>query len=571
MNAMRLARRLAYFALAAAGAGCGLGSRGGSGGPALVVPAPAAVVIAPTSTAASLRGALPVSLSDGSAATWSIEPSSVPSYLKLARLSGTTGVDPISYEVDVAEAPQGRVSVFELSVGVSRTDVPPLRVRFSVDERLPRLGAAYPLVLDVGQRFPYLYLSGSFTEDIVANGMLEVSGATVLGAEIERPAGTHVVVALKDVTAGVPITARLNYGLLRTTATVQVVAREVPPGYFAALPFEVRRPPVYSMSQQAYFYISGGSVRRLALQGGAWVESARALTDPLDLDLARRDAALIVMTREGMIELDATSLEVVRAPLLGFQSRPLASWFWSSWNKHLVVSMADRMWWSDVDVGCGSAPRTAALSDPSNESPGPLQIECNGTNSGFGLLAGGDRNIVLFFKNDASADYQYWDTVSGNARESRFPVGNPRGLVATTYRGGPFVPWGGGFSLGFAGVEVRRVEWAPAGYTIGAYGMGPSDDYALSYAYVVDAGTQGPQASAPTLFLVKSDISQPAPLPGIPIALAQPLGCLSGRPVDEPCEHRAHIMVDPANRHAMILGPQGVAIVPFPAGTFPLQ
>ncbi len=557
----------------------------GDDAPALTVAEPAPIVIASTTEPAGLRGSLAVSLSDGSSANWSVEPTSVPAYLKLTRLTGTTGVDPLSYEVDVAEAPPGRLSTFDVTVLVDRPDVTPVRVPFTVDERLPRLNSALPAVLDVGQRSFYLpvMISGSFPEDVVANGKLEVFGATVFSAGLEppqlsaRPAGssrfaTHVRVWLDRVTDGVPVTLRLDYGLLRTTITVPVVARAVPPSHFATLPFEVRRPPVYSAEQQAYFYLSGGSVRRLALQGGAWTESSRALAEPLDLDLARRGASLVVMTRQGMVELDAITLEVRRSPLLAFASGPLPNGLWNSWNKHLVVSFTDRMWWLNVDVGCAASPRTAHLSDPPLESASPLQIACNSTNSGFGLLASGDRNVIRFFKNDASVSHQSWTTSRDQAGTARGPVGSAKGLVASTYEGGVVLTWLGGFFLGAAAdfAEPRSVEWAPAGYTIGAYGIAPSDDYALSYAYVLAGGAQGPVATAPTLFLARPVIGTGPAAPGTPFALPQAVGCLPGRPLDEPCEHRAHILVDPANRHAMVLGPQGLAIVPFPAGTFPL-
>lgn len=581
MRSRDLWARCAVLAVALAGVACG----GGDDAPALTVAQPAPIVITSTTAPADLRGSLSVSLSDGSAAAWRVEPSSVPAYLKLARSAGITGVDPIAYEVDVAEAPQGRLSTFDLTVLVDSPDVTPVQVPFSVDERLPRLGSAQPAVVDVGQRsfsLPLL-VSGSFPEDVVANGKLEVFGATVFGASIEQPQlsarppgssrfATHLRVWLDRVTEGVPVTLRLDYGLLRTTITVPVVARAVPPSHFATLPFEVRRPPVYSADQQAYFYLSGGSVKRLALQGGAWVESSRALAEPLDLDLARRGASLVVLTREGMVELDAVTLTVRRPSLLGFSSRPLPSGLWNSWNKHLVVSITDRMWWLDVDVGCAASPRTADLSDPPLESASPLHITCNGTNSGFGLLASGDRNLIRFFKNDASANHQSWSTARDEVGTARHPVASARGLVTTTYVGGAVLTGAGGFFIGtpdFA--EARTVEWAPAGRTVGAYGMAPSDDYALSYAYQLTAGAQGAAATAPTLYLARPIIGTGPAAPGTPFALPQPVGCLPGRPADEPCEHRAHIVVDPANRHAMVLGTQGLAIVPFPAGTFPLR
>lgn len=528
------------------------------------------VPLGPQTSTAELSGQSEVTLGDGRVLTWQVDPATVPPWLTLAALSGQTGRDSIRFTVNPALLTRYADRAAQMRVTVPDTSVDPAVALVVVLDQLPRLYGSNAPVLELGQP-TRVTIQGHFPVDVVANGQLEVLGATGR----MRMLNGQLLGEFDNLVAGVPVQLRLRYPTLESTLTIPVLA---PATAQATAVFPLahgqQRPPVYSSRHQSFYFVAEGALQRLANQGGTWVRSTVSAPGALDLALTPDQAQLLVLGPQGISRHDPATLAATGS-LVSFAAGTVSAELAQSRNKHLVTTLDGKAIWAVQGARCDAAWTLMPVDAPGAQPETPRGFDCTGTPSLTGLATSRDQRYYMVYQNDPlrqplvadslSFDAGLWRSdgarlpalgVASMAWDTPSVLDNEGARVAVSLQGGlvtTFREVTGGFFL------------QPADRVLAGHGERTGNTAnLLTYAYKrgTDAGGH-PQALEPLLlnFTLGPQPSGPAAT----LALPQPVGCLPGLPAGEPCDHRAHVLTDLGGRHVLVLGPQAALVVPLNA------
>lgn len=565
-------------------------------GLAFGVGGPQGFVIASDTQPAQLQQSLPVTMTDASATAWTA--STTAPWLKLARTTGTTGVDALSLAVDPAHlADYLPGATAHVVVGVDRADVPPQDLTVGLSYSAPYVRDMWTTGLKAGGR-ARLYLNGQFDYNVATNNSLSLTGARLLNTRQVSDSsllGNTTVLQLDvdQVVPGQAITATLSSPLLATQANVLVAATPAG-GSFVAMPWGVRKPASYSPANSALYLAGSDTVWRVAMAGGNWTLSSASLPGVFDVDPRPDEKHLLAVGTNGLSLLDPVSLQPVwsNVPVVDYVGNPAVLSGAADTDSKSVLHSSDGYGWvtyscaacgytnargvAQLSLGYADAIRPAA--GIVNLSRGAYAIQrSDGSFATPWMIGSAGRKTVLATSaqaTDATAfagDSMSRVDVNGNA------AWYSPGLTPLAW---PVAPAGVGDDGGAAlrtdgwiwnqyGVyfEFNVATLAPAGQTIGGWGLSGDGQYVLMYTYQLNGAGDTATATLPTLHVIDlfshPTLVSPAEMVAIPLAGVP--GCGSPRAPGETCQHAVHVLLDPSGSLAFVAGPRGVAVAALPA------
>ena len=534
-------------------------------------------------TAQQLVNTLPVTMTDGSAVTWSASTSTP--WLHLAHTSGTTGVDAVQVTLDTTNlasllpGADGHVVV-----SVDRANVPSQDVGVALGFLGPYLTDVWPGAIEGSSG--RLYVGGYFGYGAATDGTLQVSGARVVHQQLVTDnyfVGTIPVlqVDVDQAVPGQPITASMVSPYLTTQASVPVVAA---PGWaagFAPLPYGLRKPPSFSPANAALYFAGQDTLWRFAAQGGAWTLAAAAAPGIVDVDPRPDEAHLL--------SVDAASQLAMRDPVTlapVWSGVPLQEYFGQAAP---VASAQD----PDTKTLLHTSDGYAWITETYGQSAGVGQLVL-GIVDGVAPAAGRFNDNRGFYSDYAGDGTPRTPWMTGSAGRKSVLATNDQGTRATwmlgelmsratttgvTFAVHPAAVSDGGDRLILAnGLAMSGLgtmsTWdlsglVPAGQQAGGWGLTGDGRFVLLYTYQLQGSGASATATQPTLhvFDLSAVTFGGALLPSetAALALAGVPGCGTPLAAGESCTHTAHVVVDPASTIAFVAGPRGVAAVPLPA------
>lgn len=593
---------------------CTLGaSAGGEGvqvwantqiGQAFGVTAPQPFTIARDTPASALQQTVAVTMTDGSAATWSASTSSP--WLRLARTHGTTGVDGLGLALDTSHLGAWLPGdTAHVQVSVDRPNVPAQDVAIGLGFAASWMNDAWAGTFTGGAG--RLYVAGQFEPDIATNHEVSVSGArmTALHTATDPFFVGNVQVLQIDVDQvvdGQPITVALTTPWLATQASVPVSMDRGYAAGFAPLPFGARKPPSFSAANGALYFAGQDTVWRYASTGSGWALSSAALPGVIDVDPRPDESHLLAVSETSVAMLDSVTLQATwsGAPVSDYFGSPAAIVGGADVDSKSVLHTTDGNAWvtyampsaaamASTGVGqltLGLFDATAPTGAHINQSRG--QISFAATSSGAPaapwMIASADRQAVLATSANASdATALMGETLRKLDVDQPFgpgapvaPFGEasfawPTAPAAVSAYGYPALRTDGELWYSMSGymhsADLRSL--VPSGQTAGGWGLTRDGALVLLYTYQITGSGSAATASQPTLHVFQLKAPGSA-LPTVPpteiatIALAGLPGCGSPLASGETCQHTAHVLVDPASTVVFVAGPRGVAAVPLP-------
>lgn len=528
--------------------------------------APAVIDLSPTRGVDALRTTADVSLADGRALTWQVDTTALPAWLSLDSSTGVTGRDPIRFRVDPGQMPPGLSTVVQLPVSIEQAAAPTVNASLTVQDRLPRLTgvtprAFYPADPSGTYGWPS-QLYGYFPAGVFSRSQLEILGA---GAGVGQQSEDLFRVTTFQTLAGSTVTFRLSYPAWTSTLSVPVraVPSPLPTPLVFPLPMGVRKPAVYSQRDEAFFFIVNGAVNRLALRGGTWQLEALPADGAVDLDLTVREDRLLVMSARGIDAVDPGTLGRIGS-VRSFASGELSPAVASSRLKHLGVTYNDRLFWISDGERCDARLWSVPLSAPQG-SPTLTSLPCQGTSSQASLLVNRGRRFVTLYQADNAKAPVVLDVATGSRDALSSLPGLARGLEGSMLLGAEVVDALGNLSastpFGFS-TPVMVQAYMPVGITVAGFGLRDAGlpYVAYGYASTTVAGGRQEASGAKVLVFRSSSVQGPQDLRAT-VDLPQAVGCLQGRPADEPCEHLAQLTFDSSGQHLLVLGPRAAILV----------
>jgi hypothetical protein len=543
------------------------------------------------STAADLKSSTSIEMADGSSVTW--HASSNQAWLKLARISGITGVDALPLEVDRATVTSGNeFRGADLTVWVDKPGTQPYTRSVTYSSHIPKFTIASPGVL-LGST-ARIYVAGPFyasSSDILVPGVVQVDGATLRGVQwicdcrFVGDVGA-LMIDLDGITPGQAVTVRTTSPLAPSSLTLLSQPPWQMPSGFANLPLGNYRPPTINPATGDVYFTGNEQLAHWSPAGGNWSApqwaSFPGMVDAtLTPDAARlygvRGRQVFAIDPPTLREISSASLSPTwdggssqfdpTAPTTGHvlaysaDGRALASftqrsqysgWYGVKWlcGRNSMASDADIMVSPDLcDPGAGDGVGNL----PPDAAP-------NIVRSAQG------QSLGLWYPGGGVKIYQRFD--QARLQPGSIPAG--ASLTAISDDGNWVIQDNGD-------MRARHVSWSiatnlatriPAGYTAGGYGVSGSGSYALVYGYQIVQEANGPRARNPKLWLL--DLYQAPTNPNsfavlAEVALPEAVGCNTSLAAAETCQHSANITMTPGDRNAIVLGPRGISSVPMPA------
>lgn len=502
-----------------------------------------------------LSASAAVRMANGSAATWTVNPTALPKGVTVVSTQGVAGVDPIRYLVDPSTYGPGTVAI-DVPLSVDAQGVLPTVSRLLIDDRLPRLMelAGPPVEARPGQNF--VFVKGYFPEDVVANGRLESFGASRISVMVTQPNLLKLVVT--DPQPGVPISLRLRYPAYTSFVEVPITSVVSATAIQSwSLPFAIRRPPVYSQRSHAYYFASDGVLHRIANVAGIWVHSTRQVPGLLQVELTPKHDRLLALTPGAIENIDPDTLELA-APYRRLDAGEVSPEIATSFNKHLVTLIDGRMAWATTGTACAGSAQIAPIADAAAPSQ-TRTLACNGTTSLGAVYSNTTKTALTVYQNDRAKQPITERLEVNDVFTWSSGLGSFRGITGDD---GDLIVTGDGTVsiLGFFPGDPGPGAAIPAGHVGAGYAMGLQSNF-WAYAYKVAAANGSVSATEPKLVEIRRNPTMFTPAVRT-IALPAAVGCQPGRPVGEPCDHRAHVLMDQSGAHVLVLGPQTAQIVP---------
>lgn len=279
-------------------------------GEGLAQPAPQAVTLHSDSTAATLKGSIPVATNGVVSGTWSATSSA--SWLKLTAASGALG-SPIAFTVD-KDDPQTTVPYTDVEATVSinarasgtpdgAPGLTPVTATITLRRELAEVHYAGPGVAISGQAGSVIVRGRGF--DHLANPAARLSvGGAALGA-VSRLSATSLKVELPALAAGdYPISVSNAIGATTPTATLRVRDAQAYAGGVLASGGEssaVLQDPLHRQVFSANRTLS--AVQRFRESGGTWTQDTLAFAGLSEIALSPDASTLVVSTVGGTLYL----------------------------------------------------------------------------------------------------------------------------------------------------------------------------------------------------------------------------------------------------------------------------
>jgi hypothetical protein len=543
----------------------------------IVLPAVDPIEITAATTPSQLRYALPIATVDGAAVRWSAV--ALAETVRLTRSQGLTGIDRLEFELLPERMRPGQNDPVSFRIAIERPGTEEQWLSFFARSRVTWIDSASESAWTDAQPLR-LRLVGAFPERIDTSGALRVDGAT-LGAVRFGPSGANgtppvwLELELAGMHAGTPVDIRVESALFPQQHRLEVRPAERWPARVEALPHRRWRPPVHAGAQRAYYFTGGDTLMRLAWTGSAWSVNQRAWSDLIDADLTADQRELAVWRHGSLQRIDALTLQDTAAA--GPAGLLMSDAMRASAQKLVRVGLDNTAWWvrfSDADPFCNGYADFQSLPArlPISGSSFSYALgDCLGPALGASVVASGDRSRIDIVPQAAGVRGRGFDLLA------RQPV---------YWDGGP-VSGAGGAGMDYAGTwladaaghlsgDTYRQTWRPSvaaalrpGETLGGIALSPDGARVHVYAYTITGSGTSAQALAPRLvgFDRSAAWDWAGAQPVLDVVLPQAAGCRAGRPADEPCEHHAHLLVEPSGANLLIVGPDAAIAQPLPVPT----
>ena len=543
------------------------------------------------STLASLDVSLPVVTGDGVPARWSAVSGSP--QLQLLRNTGITGTDPLAVRLrpDLGSL-QMDAYALPVELRIDRADTIPNVVTLMVRDQIVRLEQTQAVLVGTSGR---LYVDG-FLPGLAPPflDVLQVQGATLRQAQVlsdRRIEGDVLALDVDGAVPGTPIVVRSTAPLAPTSVQLAVEApTRVPRGHLV-LPFGAYRPGHHAPGSDSFYFAGADTVHRWSYAGGGWALTQTALPGLIDVALRPDGLRLHASSGGGAVHaLDPTTLAPLSNGNLVADGRGAPPAFDPAVpaDQSALMHMADgRALASLIDLDSnGQRARPFAewvegqrntlrlpelTASPRDRSAGSCCFGGLPVDKGVGLVRSADGRHAI--GNQTGVATELYDV--DQRTWLRGPALPPGTHVVALADGGQRLLRSDGVLVDGSSELGSLATRVPAGHVAAGYGLAPDGRSALVYAYrpVLEAGVERARDAAVHVFDLSNLAATgtaAAPLRAS-LDLDDAVGCLGVLASGETCSHRAAIQVTPGPGSIFVVGPRGVAALPWPADMAPAR
>lgn len=516
-------------------------------------------------------------------------------WLKLIGSSGTTGQEPLQFEIDRSVV-QGLEVLAEATITLS-LDKPgtlPMAIPVIVNNSVARFEMASPGALTAATarvRIHGVVLNSG--ESLRAAGLLQVQGARLVGVSLEndsRFVGFRGVLAvdIADVVVGQAVVIRVASPIHPTQVVLSSPGALAVPSGFVSLPLGEYRAPTFAPGQRALVFAGADAVWRWPLGQTAWGSlQSVVLPGVIDASFAPDESAIFAVTansevvalapdtmailRRGTLLGDPGQFERAFDPLVpvgaaamrfGADGRSLVSVRPKDLNSLVVGRGVGSLVGCPVDTF--SVQSADIATRPCTTNPGSL-FQAAGYSTGAALARSAHGGAIsASFGNGQNQVYKGLDTQFVDAPQ--LPIG--RIVVAVSDTGGWLIRDDGVLIMGGNPQTLDLKQTVPSGHMAGGFGLAGDGRFALVYGYRIVSEPAGPRARDAALHLIDlrsgAVVLQGAAVAMTSVSLLDAVGCNTALASTEVCVHTASVVVAPGDASAIVLGVRGVAAVALP-------